>query len=153
MNSMPWRPIDWLSVTSSSHSAAASAHAASCHCSRQRREAVLHALQRPAQVHRGRPGGQQAGAGRFQAAFGSLLGQGQCDAVGCGRANQGRAANAHDRDGFGRVLECVQGAEFQTMRQHCLVDDFDAAVAGQRADGSGGRAVNVHVQINWAVER
>ena len=116
-------------------------------CGGKRREPVLHALQRPAQVDRRGAGGEQAGTGGLQMAFGSPLCESQRDAIGGGGANQGRAANAHDRNGFGRVFEGVQRAERQAMRQQGLVDDFDAAVVRQRADGSGGGAVNVHVSL------
>jgi hypothetical protein len=62
-------------------------------------------VDRPAQVHRGRTGGEESTRRGIQIRITSIGAHRQGEPVGRGDADQGRAAYVHVADGMGRILE------------------------------------------------
>ena len=103
-----------------------------------------HALERPAQVDRGRPALDQEIEGAGEPGVARVLGRGERHAIGGGRADQRRAAHNHAPDRVGRLRRGTQRQHLETVRQLGLVDHVDAASVGVQPDGAKILAVDAH---------
>ncbi len=119
---------------------------------RKRREPPAQAFDRPAQVHRGRPRGQQQGAGALQSLVAGVLPRGERHAVAGRRPDQGRPPDGHVRDRPGHGLGACDSQGLESMRQHPLVDHQDVAAVMVQPDGPKIAAVDAHGRdlARWA---
>ena len=99
-------------------------------------------VERPFEVDRGGPGGQQHRIGALQRLVGRVLTQRQRHAIGSRRPDQRRAANHHGADGVGRLRERRQPCGEEPMRQRGLVDHPDRPPIRLEPDGAHGFAAD-----------
>ena len=105
---------------------------------------LLHARQRPVQVHRRRPRGAEGGDGRSQRPIIGIAFERQRHAIGCGGTDQRRAAHLHGADGMRRVFQRGQTKDAISVRQRGLVDDLDDGLRFDAPDAAGRGAIDFH---------
>ena len=99
--------------------------------SRQSGHLQSDAVERPAQIDRRRPGGEQQCVRRRKSARRRIGAQRQRKAVGRGRADQRRATHLHRPDGV-RSIGCGGELDGRTgLRQARLIEDLDAIATGR----------------------
>ena len=111
---------------------------------RQRSQQGTQVVERPAQVHRRRPGLQQHPVGARQHGIGRVGRHGERHAVGGGGADQRRAAHDHGADGALGVFHGLEVAHDEGMRQQRLVDRLHGRAVGAEPDRAIGFAVDSH---------
>jgi hypothetical protein len=100
--------------------------------------------QRPAQIDRGRSGGEQQVVGGCKAGVGGIGLHRQRHAIGGGGADQGRAAHPHGGNRLGGFLHGAQPRHLEDVRQQSLIDDLHRLAVVGGPDGAGGDTVNPH---------
>jgi hypothetical protein len=105
-----------------------------------------HLVQRPLQVDRGRPRGEQERTGAFQRRVGRILAQRQRDAVGRDRADQRCTAHLHRPDRMRGILDGRKPDRDIAMRQPGLIDGADGPI-GLDPDRARVLSVDLHVRL------
>src|SRR5690606_38480868 len=106
-----------------------------------------HLLERPAQVHRRRPGREQHLAGAVERLVAVVLAQRQADAVGRRGTDQRRPAYQHGTNGVRGLVPAAQRHAREGVRQLRLIDDVHRPAVVVQPDGPVGPAVNLHGHI------
>src|SRR5208283_1133636 len=112
-----------------------------------------HLLERPFQIDRRRPRGDQRGVGALQRFVGGVLAQRQTHAIGRGRADQRRAADHHGADGMRGILQRLKSGRGEAMRQRRLIDHADRPAVRLDPDAAHGLAVDLHEQPFMSMNR
>ena len=120
---------------------------------RQGLHRFFHLLQRPTQIDGRGTGRSEQRASPFQPLIGRIGPEPQAHAIGCGGANERRAAHLHGFDRAGRIGECLQPHNFELMRQPRLIDDTDSRAAAIEPDGPVVNAADIHCVLQPALMR
>ena len=107
---------------------------------------LLHLIERPTEIDRGRTRGGKDRASPLQRLVGRVAAERERHPVSGGRPDQGRPPHLHGRDGARRVLQGAQGRGREHMWQFGLVDDLDRPAVVIEPDGAVRLAVDVHSQ-------
>ena len=152
MSGSPAAAMPRLRATSSSQISSASRRAASARVAvGERRDVRAHAVERPAQVDGGGPGGEEGGVRVRETGVGGIVAEREPHAPGGGGADERRATDEHRADGVGGVVERREPCGDERMRQPRLVDDFNRDAVGGWPDRASGAAGNVHFETGgWA---
>ncbi len=103
-----------------------------------------HFVERPFQIDRGRPRGEERGISIFQRFVRCVRPQGEPHAIGRGGADQRRTAHLHGPDRAGGIVETGKADGDKAMRQLGLVDNADACAVAFDPDGAHLLAVDFH---------
>src|SRR5262249_43065902 len=101
-------------------------------------------VERPAQVDRGRAGGEQRRVGALERGVGGIGAQRERHAVGGGCTDQRRAAHLHGGDRAHGVVDRRQPHCGETVWRRRLVDDANGHPVGLEPDRAHGLAVDFH---------
>jgi hypothetical protein len=111
---------------------------------------ITHAGQRPMEIDGGGPRREQQIMRTIEGLVGGIRTHGQRHAVSRRCPDQRRTTHDHRLDGVGRVVDRLQRARLEPMRQLRLVDDLDipASAGIARPDGAVGFAVDLHDDLD-----